>query len=388
MGTISALNDTPDASDATSQVPTTPTEPVTVDASPVVVESKFPKWPVVLVGVLMLFGIAAAIAWPINLPYYALAPGPVYDVDDFVVIDDADVPTGGLVEGESAAGGEGELFFLTVSLAEVNLFEYIGGLIDESVDLRPREVIRPTGVSQDDLRRQNIDLMVQSQQDAIFVALTKLGYEVTFSGEGARIIEVTPGSAAEGVLEPEDIIVEVDGEPIQFSTEAVEQVGGRAVGETLTLKVNRPINDTEFETFEVSVTLGPHIDDPERGMIGVLLTNARVDIDFPVDVVIDSQNIGGPSAGMMFTLEIIDLLDEGDLTKGHRIAGTGTINTDGDVGAIGGIRQKVFAAIDAGADYVLVPLGNFDDAADAAGDRIDVIPVAHIDEALEFLANL
>lgn len=388
MGTISALNDTPDVSDSMSQVPTTTTEPVAAEDSLVVANSKFPKWPVVLVGVLMLFGIAAAIAWPINLPYYALAPGPVYDVDDFVIIDDANVPTGGLVEGESAAGGEGELFFLTVSLAEVNLFEYIGGLIDESVDLRPREVIRPTGVSQDDLRRQNIDLMVQSQQDAIFVALTKLGYDVTFSGEGARIIEITPGSAAEGVLEPEDIIVEVDGEPIEFSTEAVEQVGGRAVGETLTLKVNRPINETEFETFEVRVTLGPHIDDPERGMIGVLLTNARVDIDFPVDVVIDSQNIGGPSAGMMFTLEIIDLLDEGDLTKGNRIAGTGTINTDGDVGPIGGIRQKVFAAIDAGADYVLVPLGNFDDAADAAGDRIEVVPIAHIDEALEFLANL
>lgn len=380
------MTDTPLQNDPDADV--APIEQVLSAPPAASTRSKLRKWPAVLVGVLLLFGIAAAIAWPINLPYYALAPGPVYDVDDFVIIGGTEAPQGGLIEGESAAAGEGELFFLTVSLAEVNLFEYIGGMIDESVDLRPREVIRPTGVSQEDLRRQNIDLMVQSQQDAIYVALTKLGYDVTFTGEGARIIEITPGSAAEGVLEAEDIITAVDGEPIQFSTEAVEQVGGRSVGETLSLDIKRPINDTEFETFQVDITLGPHIDDPTRGMIGVLLTNANVNIDFPVDVIIDSQNIGGPSAGMMFTLEIIDLLNDTDLTNGNRIAGTGTINIDGDVGAIGGIRQKVFAAIDAGADYVLVPLGNFDDANDASKGRIDVIPIGNIDEALDFLASL
>lgn len=380
------MTDTPLQNDPDADV--APIEQVLSAPPAASTRSKLRKWPAVLVGVLLLFGIAAAIAWPINLPYYALAPGPVYDVDDFVIIGGTEAPQGGLIEGESAAAGEGELFFLTVSLAEVNLFEYIGGMIDESVDLRPREVIRPTGVSQEDLRRQNIDLMVQSQQDAIYVALTKLGYDVTFTGEGARIIEITPGSAAEGVLEAEDIITAVDGEPIQFSTEAVEQVGGRSVGETLSLDIKRPINDTEFETFQVEITLGPHIDDPSRGMIGVLLTNANVNIDFPVDVIIDSQNIGGPSAGMMFTLEIIDLLNDTDLTNGNRIAGTGTINIDGDVGAIGGIRQKVFAAIDAGADYVLVPLGNIDDANDASKGRIEVIPIGNIDEALDFLASL
>ncbi|MGI9642369.1 MAG: S16 family serine protease, partial [Acidimicrobiia bacterium] len=136
------------------------------------------------------------------------------------------------------------------------------------------------------------------------------------------------------------------------------------------------------------LTLGPHTDDPERPMIGILLDNNEPIVEFPVLVEIDSQNIGGPSAGMMFTLQIMDQLTDGEITKGERIAGTGTIARDGTVGPIGGIRQKVYGAIDAGSRAVLVPAANYEDALDAAGDDIEIVRVETIEDALAFLETL
>jgi PDZ domain-containing protein len=123
-------------------------------------------------------------------------------------------------------------------------------------------------------------------------------------------------------------------------------------------------------------------------MIGILLDNNDPIIEFPVEVDIDSQNIGGPSAGQMFALQIINQLTEDDITHGRRIAGTGTIARDGTVGPIGGVRQKVHAAIDAGATVILVPAGNYDDAIDAAGNEIVVVKVVTIDDSLDYLASL
>ena len=135
----------------------------------------YPKWPWVLATFLIAIGISVAVAWPITVPYYTLSPGPVYDTSDFIEVEDGNL------------SDQGELLFLTVSLKEANIFEYAAGSLDERVTVRAREVIRPTGVSQDDLRREGLDAMEQSKQDATFVALTQLGYEVTFIGTGATI---------------------------------------------------------------------------------------------------------------------------------------------------------------------------------------------------------
>jgi PDZ domain-containing protein len=347
---------------------------------------KLPKWPFVLAGILLLIGGAIAAAWPIDVPYYALSPGPVNDTSDFV-----EVP-------EEVGDIEGDLFFLTVSLREINALEYVGSFFSKEVDLSPQENIRPAGVSQEELREQNLNLMESSKTNAIFVALTELGYEVTYDGSGAEITSVIEGSAADGLIETGDVIVAVNGSPVEFSSDAVDLVRGYGPGEVLELTIERFDEEAEAtETLDVSLTLGPFRfvnedgtveEDPDRGMIGVLLVDAPVTIVFPVDVMIDSQNIGGPSAGLMFTLEIMNQLTEEDMTAGYRIAGTGTIDAEGNVGAIGGVRQKVFGAIDVGADYVLVPSGNFPDAADAAGDDIDVISIATIDDALSFLEEL
>jgi PDZ domain-containing protein len=338
----------------------------------------YPKWPWILAAFLIVIGIGIAIAWPITVPYYTLSPGPVYDTSDFIEVEDGYVSE------------EGELFFLTVSLKEANIFEYAAGRLDERVTIRERDVIRPTGVSPEDLRRESLDAMEQSKQDATFVALTTLGYEVTFIGTGALVIETIPESAADGVLLPGDIIIEMDGRQVAFRSDIIDELGGLEIGDDVTFVVERSLGDESGETEDedVMLTLGPHVDDPERPMVGILLGNNEPIVEFPVEVVIDSQNIGGPSAGLMFTLQIIDQLTEDEITKGYRIAGTGTIRRDGTVGSIGGVRQKVFGAIDAGAVAVLIPAGNYDDALEAAGDDIEVVRVETVDDALAFLNSL
>ena len=345
---------------------------------------RFPKWPFVFAGFLLAIGIAVSVAWPIKVPYFALAPGPVNDVTAYVEVPHPAVETG-------------DLFFLTVTLKEVNLLEYLAAWLDSQVDLNPRETIRPVGVSSEELRAQNLSLMDQSKQNAIFVALTHLGHDVTFEGTGALISGVIDGSAAAGLLNTNDVIVGVDGFLVEFQTDAVDLISGHAPGDVVVLSINRPTDEGGFEAVDLRVTLGPFraededgnvVEDEDRGMVGVLLTNAPTNIVFPIDVVIDSQNIGGPSAGLMFTLEIINQLTPSDLTAGRRIAGSGTIDQEGTVGAIGGVRQKVFGAINAGADYVLVPGANFDEADQAAGDDIVVVRVETITDALGFLDTL
>ncbi|MCP3995648.1 MAG: PDZ domain-containing protein [bacterium] len=350
---------------------------------------RLPVWPFIAAGIMLLFGafVFAAIAIPISMPYYAMSPGPVSDVSDYISVEEPSQTT------------EGELFFLTVSLQEVNVLEWVAAKLDTRVELAPRENIRPAGVSQEELREQSLILMERSKSDAKFVALEYLGYDVTYIGSGALITSTIEESAAEGVLQAGDVIRGVNGKDVEFSSDAVDLIGGRAPGDELLLTIERPsIDDPEIvETLDIPLVLGPYrfidedgnvLDDPDRGMAGVMLADAPVDVLFPVDVKIDSQNIGGPSAGLMFTLEIIDTLTDEDLTHGRRIAGTGTIDANGVVGAIGGIRQKTYGAIDAGAEYILVPSSNYADAVDAAGDDIEVVEVATIQDALTFLASL
>ena len=283
----------------------------------------------------------------------------------------------------------GELFFLTVSLKVANPYDWLGAKLDRRVDLVPIVNVRPPGVTEEQLRRENLARMEQAKRDATFVALTRLGYEVTLVGTGALVIDTVEGSGADGVLLPGDVIVEVDGRPIEFRDDVVELLEDRRIGDEVRLVVERtPPGGGEPERTAVTIVLGPHVDDPSRPMIGVLLDNNEPIVEFPVEVEIDSRNIGGPSAGMMFALQIMNELGPEDLAKGHRIAGTGTIDREGNVGAIGGVRQKVYAAIDAGAEAVLVPEANYEDALVAAGDDVELVEVSTIDDALAFLDGL
>jgi PDZ domain-containing protein len=244
-------------------------------------------------------------------------------------------------------------------------------------------VIRPPGVTQEQQTRTNLQAMDQSIDAAVYVALTRLGYEVGFTGQGVAILEVVADTPADGVLQVGDVITQIEGTPVATSDDASNEIRSHAVGDTISL-----VGTRNGEPLNVSITLAAHPEVEGAPMVGVVLDTVNLDLDLPIDLQVDSRNIGGPSAGMMYAITVLDLLTADDLTKGHRIAGTGTISLDETVGAIGGVRQKVFAARSVGAEYILVPTDNYEEALTAAGKDITVVAVATLQDALDFLDGL
>ncbi|MDX1690925.1 MAG: S16 family serine protease [Acidimicrobiia bacterium] len=334
---------------------------------------RMPRWPFVVAAVALLLGVAVVILWPLKVPYFAMAPGPTEEVVDLLSVPD----------GVETHDPSGEFFLLTVGLREVNVFEYIEAQFDPKVSLIDRHVIRPEGVTQEEVTRTNLEAMDRSIDSAIFVALDRAGYDVGFTGEGAVVIETVEGAPADGVLLPDDVVDTVEGETVVLSDDAARVIREFEPGDTITLGGVR-----DGERFSVEITLVPHPDIEGAPMVGVLFDTKNLEMVLPVDIQIDSRNIGGPSAGITYTLALLDLLLEEDLSKGHRIASTGTIALDETVGPIGGVRQKVFAAKAIGAEYVLVPEANFDDALGAADGEIEIVSVATLDDALAFLRTL
>jgi PDZ domain-containing protein len=247
----------------------------------------------------------------------------------------------------------------------------------------PRDVIRPPGVTEEQVTRSNQDAMNESIDSAIYVALERLGYDVTFAGDGVRVLEVVADSPAQGVLQVDDVITRVQGTEVYTVDEASARIKEFAPGDTISLEGTR--GDTPLR---VAVTLVEHPDIAGAPMVGVVLDTVNLSLALPIDVSVDPGNIGGPSAGLEFTLTLLDLLTPGDLTKGHVIAGTGTIRFDETVGPIGGVRQKVFGARSVGAEAIFVPRDNYPDAITAADDAIVVVPVDTLQDALDYLDEL
>jgi len=331
-----------------------------------------PRWPYVLVATFLAIGLVVMLLWPVKVPYVALSPGPVERVPDLITVDGAETypPTG-------------DLYLLTVGLRDVNVFEYIEAQFDEEVDLVDRERVRPRGVSQEEQKRTNLEAMDGSIEAAMFVALSRLGYDVGFEGDGVVVLDIVEGSPSDGVLEEGDIVSEVEGTPVEITDEAAAIIRSFEIGDTITLSIVR-----DDRPMDVEITLAPHPDLEGEPMVGVLLDTINLTLSVPIEVEVDSRNIGGPSAGMMYAVSLMDLLTPEDLTKGHRIAGTGTISFDETVGAIGGVRQKVYAARAVGAEIVFVPESNYEDALTAAGDDILIVPVTTLQDVLDFLEAL
>jgi PDZ domain-containing protein len=349
--------------------------------------SRQARWPYALAAGFLALGLVVLLLWPVKLPFFAMSPGPVEAVADIVEVED------GVPVYESA----GEIYLLTVSITsqEVNTFEWVEAQLDETVDLIERERIRPSGVSREEITRSNLQAMDGSIEAAVFVALGRLGYEVGFAGEGVEVIQVVEDAPADGVIEVGDRYTVVAGEEITTSDRAAEIIRSYQIGDTITLEGTRlddpdSIHDDDpaRSPITVEITLGAHPDIEGAPMVGVVFDTVALEMILPVDIDIESGNIGGPSAGLAFTLSVIDLLTADDLTRGHVIAATGTIRFDESVGAIGGVRQKVFAARAAGVDAVLVPVDNYEDALTAAGDGIEIVSIGTLQDALDYLDSL
>ena len=278
------------------------------------------------------------------------------------------------VTGKPTYTDDGELRMTTVYVsqrdARNNLFELMHDWVSNASAVYPKDAIYPEGGTVEQDRKECQAEMTSSQDAATAAALTELGYDVT----EATVAAVDKGTPADGKLRAGDIIESVDGTEVADSDDVVSAVTSAGGGKPIAFEVRR-----KGKTVEVSVTPREVDGRPQVGIqVGTQTT------DFPVDVTIGiDPAIGGPSAGLMFSLGIYDTLTKGSMTDGRTIAGTGTIDAAGNVGPIGGIQQKIAGARDAGAELFLVPPDNCDEAVDAPNGDMRLVEAPSTHSALD-----
>lgn len=313
----------------------------------------------------------------IRLPWYTLSPGSSRSTEPLIS-----------VEGAPTYGNDGAVDFLTVSMRQVTPIEVVASWVNPDLELRSQEEVLDKQTP-DENRDLNLRMMADSKDAAQYQALARLGYEIPAKGTGAVIAKVVTGSPSEGLLVPGDVVVAVNAEPVMFNQQLVNIVGSTAPGLVLSLKVE-PLHengDGALPARTVEVALGARESDPTKGYLGVSTFTRDLSFDFPVSVTIDSGQVGGPSAGLAFTLGILDVMTPGSLTGGLKVATTGTIALDGSVGRIGGMHQKVITARRRGVQLMLVPRSEIDEARKYAnGLRIE--PVDSLNEALAVLTTV
>jgi PDZ domain-containing protein len=215
------------------------------------------------------------------------------------------------------------------------------------------------------------------------VGLQLAGYPATISGTGVQVVSVIPESHAYGLLQPGDVITALNGQPVRTTADLISRIKNQPPGSTVDLQVEQ-----DGSAAQLSIPLLPPSSSGGAPRLGIAIQTAGFDVQTPFPVRITPQKIvGGPSAGLMFTLTVYNALSPEDLTAGRRIAGTGTINPDGSVGPIGGVQQKVAAAEAAGATIFLSPAENYADALSAA-KSIRVVKITSAQEAVDFLKRL
>jgi PDZ domain-containing protein len=319
------------------------------------------------VVLLVLFGLLGT---TLPVPYVAQVPGPTFntlgDIEGEPIIN---------IEGRERNDVEGNLNLTTVGVSRggLSLVQAVRGWFDDEVSVVPEESVYPPDRSEEDTQRANRKAFLSSEQAAQTVALGRLGHPVKVVVQG-----LAEDSPSEGALEEGDALEAVDGVPTP-DTQALDAVlesipGGSTVTVSYT-RLGKPGTAT--------VTTRP-AEERKGSLLGIMILEQP---SAPFDIDIQVEDVGGPSAGLMLTLGILDLVGEDDLTGGAVVAGTGTIDTDGTVGPIGGIALKMVAAQDIGAELFLVPAGNCAEAEAAPDPGFPLARVATLDDALEALAD-
>jgi Lon-like protease len=252
--------------------------------------------------------------------------------------------------------------------SHVNMLQVLAAWLDPQRSVAPTDLVYPPDVTQGEIQQQNAALMASSQESSIAAALTQL--DVKYS-QTLSVADFAPDAAATGKLESRDIIRTVNGRPVTGIDVLREELNA-GKGAPVELGITR---DGQQETVDIA----PKANGDGDYQLGVLL---GTDFDFPFKVKIQLDNVGGPSAGMMFALGIIDTLTKGEMTGGKHFAGTGTIDADGTVGPIGGIRQKLVGAAEAGATVFLAPEANCAEVAGHVPDGLRVVSVATLEDAV------
>ena len=309
-----------------------------------------------------------------QVPYVAYYPGPTFNTTG--EIDGEPLIT---ISGRESFPTDGQLDLTTVDVRQrLTLSRALRGWFADEVAVVPRELVFPPDKSPEQVREDNVRSMAMSKDAAIVAALTELDIPVD-----TRVVVTTvqPDAPAQGELEPGDVLTAVDGEPVDDGNDLRDLVTDREPGEEVEITYLREGEEGEA-VIETTAAQG---EGEPRPVIGVL-TEERADAPFEISIALD--DVGGPSAGLLFALGIIDKLGEDSLTGDRYIAGTGTITPQGVVGPIGGIPQKLIAAKEKGAVAFLVPDANCAEAAANAPEGLMLLRVATLADALGALQAL
>ncbi|MFI6161007.1 PDZ domain-containing protein [Micromonospora haikouensis] len=316
-----------------------------------------------LLTALLSFGVLNA-----PIPYVVLGPGPT--VNTLGTVDGKEVIQ---VTGRATSTSAGQLRLTTVGVQPtVRLRSALAGWFSADEAVVPRELVYPPGETQQEVEQRNEEDFRNSQTSAETAALRELGFPVQ-----VQVKTVTAGGPSEGVLSPGDIVTSVDGTPVTSAGKLTELIRAKPAGTGLTVGYTRA---GAAATARITSR-----ESDGRPRIGVEIDQQQ---PHPFTLSIDLGDIGGPSAGLMFALGIVDKLEPADLTGGTIIAGTGTIDDEGRVGPIGGIAQKLVGAKDSGAKVFLVPEANCAEAVRNPQPDLPLLRVGSLADALTALETL
>jgi Lon-like protease len=317
------------------------------------------------VGLLALIALVFALNF-YRMPVVALSPGPMEDVLARLK-----------VEGSRVYDSEGKLYLTSVGIDDnVRFYEALLDMANRDVQLLPRAQLYPAEQSTTEIDKENAALMDRSKETATVVALRRVGYRIEPSG--VEVTQVVSGAPADGRLLAGDRILQADGHAVASIEQVRKAISRHPAGGRVAFRVDRGRTRKD-----VSVPVEEADNQPR---VGILLRDVFPEL--PVKVSIRTQNnIGGPSAGLMFTLSIIDKLTPGDLTGGRRIAGTGEIALDGSVLPVGGVGEKLIAVHRLGVTTFFIPAGNCASVRGQVPDGVRLVKVSTIDDALRFLRD-
>lgn len=332
------------------------------------------RWPFRVLVLLVVLAIGALVANSITLQQYALSPGLAQPVGPMIS-----------VPGRAAPRASGSVYLTDVYVTQVKALLWPYYELNGNDAVYPASALFGSGTSSAQIQEQEQLQMVASSETARVVALRRLGFTVP-ERTGTIVLQVVPGSPASHLanLQPGDAILALDGHRVPTPSSLTTLLGSYRPGQRVDLTVQHA--DGVLGSRE-SLTLGHDPQDRSKAFVGVQVATGPYFV-LPLRVDINSDGIGGPSAGLAYTLGLLDRLTGGDLTGGVRVAATGTIALSGAVGAVGGVPQKTIAVEHAGATVFIVPKANYRDALSRAGPGLKVVPVSTLAQALGALKRL
>ena len=320
-----------------------------------------------LIGIIFILFV---ISHFVPVPYQVMQPGIAAELSPMINV-------------EEGYDNQGEFLLTAVSSRRAVAWDYlyISLFAPEDKELTAISEQMPENMDMNEYIDLMAELMEESKLQAQAVAFRQAGYQVEVTGDGAEVVEVMEEGSAHNKLKKDDLITAVDGKKVEMAADAVNIIKNRDFGDIVEITVIREGEELnyELETLELEGNEG-------NPSIGVLIRSKGLDYNIPGSVDFKTENIIGPSAGSVFAMEIYNQLIPEDITGGKRIAGTGTISLDGEIGRIDGVKYKIMAAKAADVDLFIVPDENYEKAAEAAGD-LKLLKVDKISDVIEYLES-